>query len=236
MVAEYVASILAGAGFEPVQAATLAQARAHLRDRVFGLWLCDRHLPDGDGASLLAERADARHRDTPALALSAQLDEDERRALLAAGFGAALAKPCPPELLREAVARLLGRESDGVRSVPASASIDARPVLDDDAGLRVCGGDPATLAALRRLLAAELSSQSQRLEQLWSCADGDGLSAELHKLAASAAWCGASEIADAGSRLKAALGHDDATHEWLAFRAALTRLSTALTVAQVAPT
>lgn len=229
MVAEYVASILAGAGFEPVQAATLAQARAHLRERVFGLWLCDRHLPDGDGASLLAERADARHRDTPALALSAQLDEDERRALLAAGFGAALAKPCSPELLRATVARLLGRESDDVRPTSASAGADGLPVLDDDAGLRVCGGDPATLAALRRLLAAELSSQSQRLDQLWSCADSDGLGAELHKLAASAAWCGASEIAHAGTLLKSTLhGGGDAADDWLAFRAALARLTDAL--------
>lgn len=236
MISEYIASMVAPAGFEPVQAFSLAQARSLLDARIFDLWLCDLQLPDGDGASLLATRQlDARHRDTPAVALTANLDAEYRMRLISAGFADALAKPCTPNELLETLARVLGDAGAATTTTSAEANATAHgaatgfPILDNAAGLRVCGGDAATLAAMRRLLAAELPQIRTRISAFIASDDTTGLAGELHKLSAATAWCGATQLAETCATLQRDLREPNGTSpDASALDAALARLATAL--------
>lgn len=233
MIAEYVASVLAGNGFEPVQAHSLAQARALLEQGRFDLWLCDLNLPDGSGIDLLAQRRDA-HVGTPVIAMSAELDGAEQAKLRARGFDEVLAKPCPAPLLLRTIRRQLGRTGDGSPRNEASRHDVAVPpmlieVLDDQAALDICGSG-ATVAAMRRLMAVELAALVPRLDGIWSTGNRAALGAELHKLAASAAWCGANQVRAESLALKTRLAAVGSVEEpdWQRLRNALDRLLDAL--------
>lgn len=215
MIAEYIASIVAAEGFEPIQARSLNEARALLSMRSFDLWLCDRHLPDGDSVALLAERASDRHMQSPAIALTAEMTAADREALLAAGFVDALAKPFTAEDLRAAIRRALTLPAHSVpdpsqRSASAAAS-DSPRVLDDEAALRICGDDRASLSAMRRLMAGDLSRLRERIRMACGAGHTAELLGELHQLAASSAWCGAAELAACGRALGAAVTTGHAT-------------------------
>ena len=110
-----VASLLTGAGYEVLEAADCAQARAAMAARRPDAVLLDVMLPDGDGFSLLPELR--RSGDVPVLYLSAR-DEDAAR-LQGLGLGADdyITKPfLPQELLLRlgAVLRRVygGRQAD----------------------------------------------------------------------------------------------------------------------------
>lgn len=244
MIADYLASVLGAAGYEPIQAGSLARARRLLEAAAFDLWLCDRHLPDGDSRQLLA-RSPATQR-PPAIALSADLDEASRSALLAAGFAEVLAKPCPPDRLLASVARVLGhpppstgmpvREAGGRAASPAAKATGQEadagcrhgPALDDAAGLRACAGNRTTLSALRRLFAAEIDGLRQRLAGFIDHGDDAGLAGELHRLAASAAWCGAPRVARCAGALQATLAQPQAAAAARDLDQALQRLASEL--------
>jgi CheY-like chemotaxis protein len=231
MIAEYLASVLAAAGFEAVQAGSLAQARELVASRRFDAWLCDRHLPDGEATALLRERGGSSEPATPAIALTAELDPATRQRLLEAGFVDALQKPCTPQALQQALRGVLAQQpNDSAGPGDDPTGPPSMPVLDDDAALRMCGGDRPALAAMRRLLLAELAPLQAQLSALEEgAADITRLSGELHRLAASAAWCGASEAGARGAALRGAL--DDPARRGAAARAlaaALERLIEAL--------
>lgn len=203
MIAEYVASVLVDAGYEAIQAATLAAARTALDQRHFDLLLCDRYLPDGESGTLLAAIGTGDGRAAiPAIVLSADMDATARQTLLAAGFVDALAKPCPPPRLLDAIRTALAGRGDRAAAEPPTTATGSEPVLDDSEALRICAGNADTLASLRRLFAADLPSLRQRLADFTTQGDTAGLSQELHRLSAAAAWCGAIEVKTGCERLR----------------------------------
>lgn len=208
MIAEYLASVLEAAGFEAIQAHSLAQARLRLAGLRFDLWLCDRHLPDGDSSSLLRDRPGH----PPAIVLTADIDAAGRRQLLAVGFSEALAKPCPPGLLLASVARVragAGPPAGVADADPPLQVGEAPPILDDSRALARCGGDRATLEDLRTLLAAELPQVRARLRAAAAVGRQAELGAELHRLAGAAGWVGAEQVSDCLRALQAHLHRGD---------------------------
>lgn len=90
-------------------AATLRQA-VELASHRFDLLVSDVHLPDGDGADLLAGWP--RDRQKPrAVALTGDSDDETRQRLSAAGFDIILQKPVLPEMLLERIRQLLEPQS-----------------------------------------------------------------------------------------------------------------------------
>lgn len=163
----------------------------------FDLLLIDCTLPDMDGLKLLASlrrEPDAASGNIPAVATSAEWDEDKQAAMLKGGFAAILAKPCSSEELRQVL----------------EAHIDpqALPVRHDGAALEAVGS-AANLAALRRLFARELAALSVDLAALQT--DPAQLTERLHRLCASAGFCGAPALAAATRRWLQRLraGEDD---------------------------
>ena len=88
-------------------ARTLAEAGARCAEHVYDLLLLDVALPDGQGDAWLARQRALGNR-APAVALTAELDPERRRRLIASGFVEALGKPLSEAALREALSPWLG--------------------------------------------------------------------------------------------------------------------------------
>jgi HPt (histidine-containing phosphotransfer) domain-containing protein len=78
-------------------------------------------------------------------------------------------------------------------------------VLDDAQALSAAGGDMAIVAALRGLFATELDALPAEIEALAMRSDIAGLRDRLHRLDASAGFCGAPTLQAAISRLRRSL-------------------------------
>ncbi|HET6633338.1 MAG TPA: response regulator [Rhodanobacteraceae bacterium] len=167
--------------------AALAEATSTL----FDLLLIDRRLPSLSGAALLRrlrERPDAASRDSRAIASSAHWTPGGRRAALAAGFTATLAKPCTTGQLRELLQSHLPPLAQAVR---------------DDAAALYSAGGAGNLQALRRLFARELRQWCDEWPAL--ATRPAVLHERLHRLCASAGFCGAPALASAARELRGAL-------------------------------
>lgn len=163
------------------------------RARAFDLLLLDCRMP-GVGALqiLTALRSDtqALSNGSPAVATTAELAPSARQALLDAGFGDILLKPCTVAELRHVLAQV-----QDVRT------------LDDDAAL-AASGDASTMQALRLLLRTELASLEQELETLGR--DRTALNDRLHRLRSSCGFCGASALSEQTIALQSQLSRHDA--------------------------
>jgi CheY-like chemotaxis protein len=194
----FFAEALALAGFDCLQAGdgrmALQLARAHALD----LLLLDARMPGLDGVATLAAiragRAASRH--APALATTADADPAEHAMLRAAGFAEVLAKPIAIAALRAALARHL----------PATTVCDSDGNgMDRRQALRAVGGNRATAAALRELFLRELDDLPREIEQIMQCGDLAALRDRLHRLDASAGFCGAPAVVQATARLRTAV-------------------------------
>jgi two-component system OmpR family response regulator len=187
-----------------------AAARAAVAHDTVALLLIDRHLPDMSDEMLLQVLRDEGCT-APAIATSAEVDDDIRARMLDAAFDDVIAKPVSLERLREVVSRFAG---------------DSAELLRDDAALIALGGHRESLAALRGLLASELD------ELCASCAhidtlDRQAIVARLHRLRASCGFCGAAALAQATATTQTAL-NENATVDWPAFLALCAATATAL--------
>lgn len=187
-------------------ATTLAGAEA-IADATDALWVFDVRLPDGHAADLLP-RLRARGLRTPAIALTADVDDRTRRRLQDAGFAAVLGKPIPGDQLREAVRRNLG-DAAGV------------PPDWDDRAAAATLGDAAAVQALRKLFLGELPEQRRRVHA--ACRDGEHATAGelLHRLKAACGFVGATALQAAVRDLQAEPGDARALARFEACAAAL---------------
>ncbi len=175
---EFVTSALASAGrIEAVR--SLADAGSRCAEYRFDLLVVDVSLPDGEGDAWLARQRALGNR-TPAVALTADLDADRRRRLMACGFVEALGKPITAPALRAALRPWLG-DAD----------------WEDGRALAALGGEQDTLARMRTLFLAELPAQRGRLEAALRADDEAAARAVLHQLKAGCAFVGARALGDA---------------------------------------
>ncbi len=177
---------------ELIHASTLAQAHALVKARSFTLMLVDCQLPDGHGADLLVEvrSQPGLNRDTPAIALSAEICSELSARLFAAGFSDCLTKPLPAAQL-QGVVRLWSERRE-----------DALPCWDDASAQRALGTQPETLRKLRGMLCTELPLQRSRVQAAFAAGNFVGMNAELHRLRAACGFCGAEALAEASAALR----------------------------------
>lgn len=216
--ATFLASALEALPARVEVAGSLAEARG--RADGCDLWLFDAHLPDGDGASLLAELR-TRGLRTPALAHTAEARREPLDALIAAGFGEVLLKPLSVAALQAGVRRALG---DAGAAAPPEiladfASVCGKPaVWDDDTALRALNGQRHHVAAMRGLFLQELPTSAGRVTDAARRGDAATVCAELHRLQASCGFVGAARIAAAVDGLRA---HPDDAHALAQFEGAV---------------
>lgn len=199
--AAFLAEAIAALPARVEHAASLAEARALGGDQ--SLWLFDANLPDGTGASLLAEWR-ARGLRTPALAHTAEARREELDALIDAGFAEVLLKPLTIAQLQGAIRRMLGLNPS--QDARGSAGIDAprcgkSPVWDDAAALRALNGQRAHVEAMRGLFLQELPQTVARVVDAFA-RDDAALRAELHRLTAACGFVGAARLRAAVDALR----------------------------------
>jgi two-component system, OmpR family, response regulator len=194
-----------------------SSALEQARGEAFDLLLLDCRMPDMDGLSVLnrlRHDPDARSMCSPAVASSAELDANDQRALLAAGFIGVLLKPCTLVDLQ---------------SILRFATADRRhlPILDDDLALKA-GGAATVVHALRGLFRHELLNMYQQLDDLSS--DASAFDARLHKLRSSCGFCGAPSLAEHAALLQQhlKLAHQGVMLPLAEFRQSLLRTIEAL--------
>jgi CheY-like chemotaxis protein len=167
---------------------TATLERADLQQ--FSALLLDQRLPDGAGEDLLAALR-ARGVNSPAIALSADIDPQQQARLQRAGFVLSLRKPIEPGPLLQALHAL---------AVPP-------PPWDDARALACANGRISIAQSLRGLMLAELPAH--RIDLRSACAsptiDRERADALLHRMLGAARLTGASALAAHIESARAAL-------------------------------
>lgn len=199
----FFADALARLGVDCVSANDGLEAVAQAARTRFDLLLFDANMPglDGDAALARIRRSESVSHDTPALATTADASASVRAALLAAGFAEVIPKPIALEALRSALARHLTMLAPGAAPTDDAASVS----FDEAQALAAAGGDAGIVSALRGLLAAELDALPAELASMAVSADFAKLRDRLHRLDASAGFCGAPVLSAAGAKLRRSL-------------------------------
>jgi CheY-like chemotaxis protein len=168
----------------------------------FDLLLIDARMPGLDGAGALARiRGETGpSRGAPALATTADAGAEAHRTLMAAGFVDVVAKPVTVDTLGSLLARHLGAPA---RSEDRLAKSDG--AIDDVRALAAVGGDASILIALRGLLMSELDALPAEIAAISAREDGAMLRDRLHRLDASAGFCGAPGLSRAAAALRTTL-------------------------------
>ena len=194
----FFAEALALAGFECLQAGDGTRAVQLAQAHALDLLLLDARMPGLDGAATLAaiRAGPSASRHAPALATTADADPAQHAMLRAAGFAEVLAKPIAVVALRAALARHLPA---------ATVSDSAGNGMDRRQALRAVGGNRATAAALRELFLRELDDLPRELAGIVQAGDHAALCDRLHRLDASAGFCGAPAVVQATARLRTAV-------------------------------
>jgi len=109
---------LTAAGWRPLPAASLGEARELLRTHIVALAILDVRLPDGDGVDFLHElRADPRSAQLPVLMLSSEAEVADRIRGLQQGANDYVGKPYDTEFVTARIRELVAPGSDGATLV-----------------------------------------------------------------------------------------------------------------------
>lgn len=134
-----------------------------------------------------------------ALATTADDAQATRAALLAAGFVGVVLKPISVDALRATPGHFV---PTGGHPDPADWVIEA---LDDQRALAAAGGDAAIVHALRGLLVSELDALPAELAAIAAHRSAPALRDRLHRLDASARFCGVPALLGAATTPRTAL-------------------------------
>ncbi|MGB0134779.1 response regulator [Dokdonella sp.] len=197
---EYLAEAVSRFGHEADRARDGVEACSLASAQPYDLMIIDSRMPRRGGLeSLHIIRSEGGHSSmTKAVATTADagLNPDE---LLRAGFAAVVVKPIPLEEFRALLAQHL----------------PTRPIqdgdLDDTLALSRSGGDTTIMNALRSLLGGELDALPREIEEYAQDRDEEALRDRLHRLDASAGFCGATRLTGAIAELRRAL---DTENTW----------------------
>ncbi|MEM9305628.1 MAG: response regulator [Pseudomonadota bacterium] len=172
----------------------------------YDLVLMDIRMPEVDGIAATAEiRTIDGYDGVPILALTADLHLQQQDELRSRGFAATLLKPISRQALLTAIGNFLDVEPES-----ASPPSDAGPApIDRQAALAAAGGNTELVDRLTGMLAQELEDFAPRIAEHIAQAALPAARELVHKLRASAGYCGAISLRDAAGELENALSAGD---------------------------
>ncbi len=197
--------LVAGPDIEVSLAASGEEALALAREQPFDLVLMDIRMPgmDGVAATRALRGLGGRWRTTPVVAVTAHVQEEERRRLLTSGLDDVLVKPLDAGKLRDALGRYLGivaAESGEAplsppATVPALTADDGElPTVDLELGTRLAGGRAALARELLERLTAGLEESEADLRHALAEGDDEALLDGIHALNGACRYCGAPRL------------------------------------------
>ena len=191
----FFADALAGFGHEVVEAADGGVALERANTHACDVLLLDARMPNLGGADALAQIRTQGGPSQHAIALATTADNDRavHAALRTAGFVDVLLKPLDVRTLRSAIEQHVSdRENDDES-------------FDDAQALAAAGGDAAIVAALRLLFSIELEALPSEFAGFEERHDSAAIRERLHRLDASAGFCGVPALTQAAATLRSAL-------------------------------
>ena len=176
--------------------------------------LMDIHMPEINGLEALHKihewGKDNDYR-PQAIALTADAREEERERLLANGFDGWLSKPVTGRNLVTAINNLLTSTDPTIWDRKATGT-GYYQGLDDEQALSAAHGSQDLVKTLRGIFARELAEIPKTLDPLMVAGNFDEVAEHIHKLIASAGYCGAPRLAEISRQFYTAL-RDKNTHE-----------------------
>lgn len=198
---------LSGMGARVLEARDGPRALAYLRARPFDLVFMDIRMPRMSGLDVVRElllgEVSPNH-NTPFIAVTAAVEEEERVAIVQAGFAEFLLKP----VLEDALFRALARFLDLAPSTAAQKASPARNPLAEGqalAFLEHCGGNHALARGLVGKLALELEDQLHEIQAALQDGSHPKAREAAHRVHGSAAFCGLRGIRSEAAALEKAL-------------------------------
>ncbi len=203
--------LIAGPGIEVSLADSGEEALALAREQAFDLVLMDIRMPgmDGVAATRALRRLGGSWRNTPVVAVTAHVLEEERRRLLASGLDDVLVKPVDAGKLRDALHRHLAvalPEPEAIPSPPLenapmitaapgpAADEGELPTVDLELGARLAGGRASLARELLERLAAGLEENEAALRHALAEGDDEALLDGIHSLNGACRYCGAPRL------------------------------------------
>lgn len=180
-------------------------ARLNECERAFDAVLMDIQMPDIDGYEATRRiRNDARFRDLPIIAMTANASDDDRKATLAAGMTAHLAKPIDLPRVVATLQRCVPWAADPAL-VPSPQDNAAFDVESIDSIMARFGGNHALLAKLSRQFSTDTNAILSALQQAAACDDYREAKRVLHTLKGTAGNLGARSLSAMAGKLEGEL-------------------------------
>jgi two-component system sensor histidine kinase/response regulator len=211
---EVATELLRDAGFIVDLAENGQIALGMLNVAEYDIVLMDIQMPVMDGITATREiRKDARFKDLPVVAMTANAMQDDSDRCMAAGMIDHVAKPIEPEILWKALLKWIKPrhmaeaeiEQQAVQDVNLPSSIDGLDMLD---GLRrVRGKKPLYLSILRRFIIGQKSAAAEIFEALEGNA-WDTAKRFAHTLKGVSGTIGATNLQQLAERLETAIKED----------------------------
>jgi len=173
--------------------------------------LLDIHMPEINGLESLHKihewGQDNDYR-PHSIALTADAREEEKERLLANGFDAWLSKPVTSRTLLSTITGLVTRMDPNIWDKKATAT-GYNQGLDDEQALRAAHGSEELVKTLRNLFIKELAEIPDLLDPLMAESEFQQAAEHIHKLIASAGYCGAPRLCEISRQFYTALQNQD---------------------------
>jgi len=173
--------------------------------------LMDIHMPEINGLEALHKIHEWGSKNSyrpQAIALTADAREEERERLLASGFDDWLSKPVSGRNLVAAINNLLTSMDPSIWDRMATGTGYYKG-LDDEQALSAAHGSSDLVKTLRGIFVRELAGMPEQLDPLMMAGKYDEVAEHIHKLIASAGYCGAPRLAEISRQFHSALRDRD---------------------------
>jgi DNA-binding response OmpR family regulator len=201
---DLVCEILHPHGYSIDRADCIQAALSLMQVQTYDLYLLDIQLPDGSGDALLQLRRQGGDQ-TPAIAITGELDQQRRTDLLTLGFQQAIAKPFSADTLITAVRFLLVQHTKlklvASHRADTNSAFDA--YFDETQALATTGGNRELALHLRQLFRKDLAARMLEIHHAFRKPERTALNDARHKLAGAAGFVGASALSAMLAEFKA---------------------------------